>query len=158
MRKTILTSFATIAALGTGAALADEPWRVEASAPVAIAELTGDSAATVAGTVLGVARRHFTIADMDDRTFTVDARRLGLRDLAPGQLITVTGRVDDGELKAQQVIREDGTVVLPKRNRFDRERNRDSWQMSDDLGQEQLSLRQRERHGRHDGQHLRSGS
>ena len=48
-------------------------------------------------------------------TVTVDPESLRLEGLAPGQMITVTGRFDDGELEASHVIREDGSVVVQER-------------------------------------------
>jgi uncharacterized protein (DUF1786 family) len=111
MSKTMLAGFAAAAALITGAALATERSPVGPSAPQAVAELGRGGSATVGGTVVSVGNEHFTLADAEGQKLRVDAEHLRLGDLAPGQMLTVIGRLDDGELKAQQIIRDDGSVL-----------------------------------------------
>ena len=52
------------------------------------------------------------LADAEDGRLCVDAGHLRLEGLAPGEMITVTGRLDDRELEAGHVIREDGSIVV----------------------------------------------
>jgi hypothetical protein len=112
MRKITLAGFAATAALIAGAALAAERSPVEPTAPQAVAELGRAGGATVGGTVVSVEDDHFTLADAEDQRLRIDAEHLRLGDLAPGQMLTVIGRLDDGELKAQQIIRDDGSMVV----------------------------------------------
>jgi hypothetical protein len=101
-----------LATLASGAALASERTVVEPTAPLMVAEVGASRTATIAGTVLEVGRDgHFVLADPEDGTIRVDAEHLRLDDLTAGQVITVTGRLDPGELEAGHAIRGDGSVA-----------------------------------------------
>jgi hypothetical protein len=113
MPKTTLLALLAATALGAGATLASEWTMVEPGAPFFVRELGAARAATVGGTVAEVRRDgHFVLADAEDGRITVDAEHLRLDGLAPGQMITVTGQLDEGELEADHAIREDGSVVV----------------------------------------------
>ena len=114
MPKTAILTLTAAVALGTiGAALASERDAVQPEAPSFVRELGAAGAATVGGTVAEVRRDgHFILADPEDGRIIVDAEHLKLDGLAPGQAITVTGRLDEGELEAGHAIREDGSVVV----------------------------------------------
>lgn len=112
-KATTLALFAAIALGAAGAALASERTAVEPGAPSFVRELGAARTATVGGTVAEVRRDgHFVLADAEGGTVTVDAEHLRLDGLAPGQTITVTGRLDEGDLEAGHAIREDGSVVV----------------------------------------------
>jgi hypothetical protein len=114
MPKTALLTLLAATTLGAGAVLAAERPVVEPTAPSFVRELGTASTATVGGTVVVVRPdRHFVLADAEDGRIKVDAEQLRVDGLAPGQAITVTGRLDDGELKAGHAIREDGSVAVP---------------------------------------------
>jgi hypothetical protein len=114
MPKTTILTLVAAVALGTmGAALASERDAVQPQAPSFVRELEAAGAATVGGTVVEIRRDgHFILADPEDGRIIVDAEHLRLDGLAPGQAITVTGRLDDGELEAGHAIREDGSMVV----------------------------------------------
>jgi hypothetical protein len=114
MPKAAILALFAATALGTiAAALASERTAVEPGAPSFVRELGAARTATVGGTVAEVRRDgHFVLADAEGGTVTVDAEHLRLGGLAPGQTITVTGRLDDGELEAGHAIQEDGSVVV----------------------------------------------
>ena len=126
MRNALTLTLAAAAALGAGAVLASERVAVEPGAPSFVRQLGAVGTATVGGTVVEVHRDgHFVLADAEGGTLTVDAERLRLDGLAPGQTITVTGRLDDGELEAGHAIREDGSVVVRGAEEEDEEDHRD---------------------------------
>lgn len=110
-----LTTLALLGTLATGstAALAGESLRtIGPTAPSLVRELDGKDTATVGGTVLTTGRDgRFVLADAEEDRLTVDAGALNLEDLAPGQMVTVTGRLDGDELEARHAIREDGSVA-----------------------------------------------
>lgn len=113
MAKTTLLTALAASLLGSGIALASDRAPVEPSAPSLIRELGQARTATIGGTVVALGRDgHLTLADSEDGRITVDAEHLRLDGLAPGQAITVTGQLDDGELEAGHAIREDGSVVV----------------------------------------------
>jgi hypothetical protein len=122
MSKTVILALLASAVLGSAdAALASEPRAVEPGAPAFVGELGAVRTATVGGTVAELRRDgHFILADAEGGKITVDAEHLRLESLAPGQMITITGRLDDGELEADHAIREDGSVVVRER-RADRD-------------------------------------
>jgi hypothetical protein len=123
MFKTAMLTLLAATTLGTGAALASERTSVEPTAPSFVRELGAARTATVGGTVVEVrSEGHFVLADAEDGQIRVDAEHLSLDGLAPGQTITATGRLDDGELEAGHAIREDGSVAA--RGRFDEEDGR----------------------------------
>lgn len=122
-KKALLALLAATILGGAGAALASEWTAIEPTAPSFVRELGAARAATVGGTVAEVGRdRHFVLADAEDGRITIDAKHLRLEGLAPGQAITVTGRLDDGELEADHAIREDGSSVV-REMRSDEEGN-----------------------------------
>ena len=107
-----LALFAATALGASGAALASERTAVEPGAPSFVRELGAARTATVGGAIAEVRHDgHFVLADAEGGTVTVDAEHLRLDGLAPGQMITVTGRLDVGELEAGHAIRDDGSVV-----------------------------------------------
>lgn len=114
---TTLTLLGTLA-IGSAAALAGESARtINPTAPSLVRELDGRGTATVGGTVLTIGcGRHFVLADAEEDRLTVDAGALDLEDLAPGQMVTVTGRLDGDELAARHAIREDGSVAIATRD------------------------------------------
>ena len=112
MSKTALFAFLGAVALGSGAALAAERVAIEPTAPSFVRELGAARTATVGGTVVEVSGEHFVLADAENGRIRVDAEHLELAGLAAGQMITVTGRLDDGELEAVHAVREDGSVAL----------------------------------------------
>jgi hypothetical protein len=113
MRNALTLTLVAAAALGAGAVLASESTVVEPTAPSFVRELGAAGTATVGGTVAEIRRDgHFVLADPEDGRIIVDAEHIGLDGLAPGQSITVTGRLDEGELEAGHAIREDGSVVV----------------------------------------------
>lgn len=112
MTKTTYLTALAAGLLGSGMALASDQASVEPSAPSLVRELGQARTATIGGTILALGRDgHLTLADSEDGTITVDAEHLRLEGLAPGRMLTVTGRLDDGELKAGQAILDDGSVV-----------------------------------------------
>ena len=126
MPKTAILTLLAATTLGTGAVLASEWPAVEPTAPSFVRELGVAQAATVGGIVAEVRRDgHFVLADAEDGRITVDAERLRLDGLAPGQAITVTGRLDDGELEAGHAIREDGSVVVQEAGSDQEENDQD---------------------------------
>jgi hypothetical protein len=126
MPKTAILTLLAAATLGAGAALASERAAVEPTAPSFVRELGAARAATVGGTVLELrSDRRFVLADAEDGRLTVDAGHLRLDGLAPGQAITVTGRLDDGELEAGHAIRADGSVAVTAAASDDEEDDRD---------------------------------
>jgi hypothetical protein len=113
MRTLIATGLAT-ALLAAPLAFADERALVAPSAPASPAELAAAGRGTVAGMVAALHERGFALSELATaEPVVVAVRHLRLDGLAPGELVTVTGIVDDGVLKAQQVIRADGSLVLP---------------------------------------------
>ena len=110
---TTLTLLGTLA-IGSAAALAGESLRtIDPTAPSLVRELDGKGTATVGGTVLTTGRDgHFVLADAEEDRLTVDAGALDLEGLAPGQMVTVTGRLDGDELAASHAIREDGSIAI----------------------------------------------
>lgn len=115
MRTMLLaTGLATL--LAAPLALAGEQAPFPATAPMSPAELARDGRGTVAGTVTAVAGGGFTLAELTTaEPVAVDARRLDLPGLAPGEPVTVTGAMEEGALRAGQVIRGDGSVAAPAR-------------------------------------------
>ncbi|MFO1038165.1 MAG: hypothetical protein U1E45_15115 [Geminicoccaceae bacterium] len=110
------TALALVAAtfLGAaGSAFAGERIAVQPTAPSFVSELGAARAATVGGTVDAVAGHgRFVLVDALGGTITVDARHLRLQGLAPGQMITVTGTIDEGVIDAGHAILEDGSVAV----------------------------------------------
>jgi hypothetical protein len=117
---TILTLLAA-AAIGTaGAAVASDRAAVEPTASSFVREAGTAGIATIGGTVSQILHDgHFVLADGEGGTVIVDPESLRLDGLALGQMITVTGRFDEGELEASHVIREDGSVVIRERGEDD---------------------------------------
>jgi hypothetical protein len=117
MSKTAILALLAATLLGSAdTVLALERRAVEPGAPSFVRELGAVQTATVGGTVAELRRDgHFILADLEGGKITVDAERLRLEGLAPGQMITVTGRLDDGELKAGHAIWEDGSGVVQER-------------------------------------------
>lgn len=112
MAKTTLPLALAASLLGSGIALASDRAPVEPSAPSLVRELGQARTATVGGTVVALGRDgHLTLADGEDGRIIVDVEQLRLKGLAPGRMLTVTGRLDEGELKAGQAILDDGSVV-----------------------------------------------
>jgi hypothetical protein len=102
---------AATAASFVGTASASESARVAPSAPSFVRELPRTGAATVGGTVVRIHSGHdVLLADAEGGTVRVDIEDLSLAGLAAGEMITVTGRLDEGELEAAHAIREDGSV------------------------------------------------
>ena len=115
-RATILTLLVATALGTAGAAVASERAAVEPASPSFVSEVGATGVATIGGTVAKILHDgHFVLTDGEGGTVTVDPESLRLEGLAPGQMITVTGRFDDGELEASHVIREDGSVVVQER-------------------------------------------
>jgi hypothetical protein len=119
MRTTLLAAgFATL--LAAPLALAGERHAFVPTAPSSPAELTQVGGGTIAGTVTELAGARFTLAELTTAVpVAVDARRLRLDGLAPGEPVTVTGTMKDGELRARQLIRGDGSVATPARTHDD---------------------------------------
>lgn len=115
MAKTTLLTALAASLLGSGIALASDRAPVEPCAPSLIRELGQARTATIGGTVVALGRDgHLTLADSEDGRITVDTEHLRLEGLTPGQMITVTGRLDEGELEAGHAILEDGRVASGK--------------------------------------------
>lgn len=107
---------ATAALLLAVPALADDDLAkptVTPSAPTAITQALADGSGTIAGTIVEADGRGFTVADASGQV-RVQARHAQVQ---AGDPVTVTGRADDGRMKAHQVIRGDGSTVLPGRHR-----------------------------------------
>lgn len=113
MSKTAVLALLAATTLAAGPGLASERSAALPTAPSFVRELGAARTATVGGTVVALGRDgHFVLADAEDARITVDAGHLGLENLAPGQMITVTGRLDEGELRAGHAVREDGSEVV----------------------------------------------
>jgi hypothetical protein len=112
MSKTALFALLGAVTLGAGATLAAERTAIEPAAPSFVRELGTTRTATVGGTVIEVRGEHFVLADAENGMLRVEAKHLDLNGLAAGQMITITGRLDDGELEAVHAVREDGSVAL----------------------------------------------
>jgi hypothetical protein len=126
MPKTAILTFLAAAMLGSGAALASERTMVEPTAPSFVRELGPARTATVGGTVVEIRPDgRFVLADAEGGRIRLDAERLRLDGLAPGQAITVTGRLDDGALEAGHAIREDGSVAVRAARAHDEKGERD---------------------------------
>jgi hypothetical protein len=110
---TISTLLAATVLATAGVAVASDRAAVEPAVPSYVHEVGATGVATIGGTVTEIRRDgHFVLADDKGGTVTVNPESLRLDGLAPGQMITVTGRFDDGELEASHVIREDGSVAV----------------------------------------------
>lgn len=119
--KTTIALTAALTALTAGAALAVGSAPEKLYGPQPIAEVRAAGQGIVVGTVMHVDRHGFVPADASDRV------RVRTSHLAPefvqlGQQATVVGRMDEGALKAQQIIRDDGTSA---QRRDQRRRSRD---------------------------------
>ncbi|MEK0085362.1 hypothetical protein [Benzoatithermus flavus] len=89
-------------------------------APVSPAELQAAGHGTIAGTVTAIAGAGFTLAELTTaEPVAVAAGDLGLAGLAPGEPVTVTGTVEEGTLRARQIIRGDGSVATAGREAED---------------------------------------
>jgi len=114
MRKIVtpalLAGAALLAALGVASASEDRV-AAEPAAPSLVRELPATGTATVAGTVAELREDGFVLADPEGGVLRVDAEHLDLAGLASGEMITVTGRVEEGGLEADHAVRADGTVV-----------------------------------------------
>jgi hypothetical protein len=113
MRKIVTPALLAGAALlaALGAASATEERAVEPTAPSLVRELPTTGTATVAGTVAELREGGFVLADPEGARLRVDAEHFRLAGLAPEEMITVTGRVDDGVLEADHAVRADGTTA-----------------------------------------------
>jgi hypothetical protein len=109
MKKTIALT-AVLAALSAGAvgtALAADTASAKLYGPQPISEVRAAGEGIVVGTVTHVDRNGFILADASDR---VRVRgHIAADAVQPGQQATVAGRMDDGALKARQIVRDDGT-------------------------------------------------
>jgi hypothetical protein len=105
------TTLAGVAATAAAAAAAGEKG-VAPSAPSLVREIGPEGGATVAATVVELRSGGFVLADAEGGRVRVEARHLPLAGLASGEMVTVTGRLDGGELEAAPAIREDGSLVL----------------------------------------------
>jgi hypothetical protein len=112
MRRIIVAMLFATTALGAGLALASEQVAIEPTAPSFIRELGTVGTATVSGTVVAVEGEHIVLDDPEDARVRMNVEHLHLEGLMPGQMITITGRLDQGELKAAHAIREDGSVAV----------------------------------------------
>ena len=114
MRKIVtpalLAGAALLAAFGFASATEDRAAAAPA-APSLVRELPATGTATVAGTVAELREDGFVLADPEGAKLRVDAEHLRLAGLAEGEMITVTGRVEEGGLEADHAVRADGTVV-----------------------------------------------
>lgn len=115
MRKIASLALLMGGTLAAGAALAGERMAIEPMAPSFVRELGSAGTATIGGTVAAVEGEHFTLADPEGAKVRVDCEHLALEGLAPGQMITVTGWLSEGELEATHAIREDGSVAARDR-------------------------------------------
>lgn len=113
MSKTAILALLAATTLAAGPGLASERSAALPTAPSFVRELGAARTATVGGTVVELGRDgHFVLADAEAATITIDAGHLPLDGLTPGQMITVTGRLDEGELQAGHAIREDGSEAV----------------------------------------------
>jgi hypothetical protein len=111
--RTLVTTGFLAALLAAPMAFADELHPALApAAPLSPAELAQAGAGTVAGTVVALNGDGFALAELTTAgRVAVDAEHLRLDGLAAGELVTVTGVLDDGALEARHVIRADGSVA-----------------------------------------------
>ena len=112
MLKTLpLAALALALAMAAGAAQADDDRRsrIAAGAPQPIADVTAAGGGTTTGTVSKVAATWFTMNDGRDQ---IDVTTKGFlpEGLQPGQQVTVTGGMRQGAIRANQIIRDDGTA------------------------------------------------
>ncbi len=112
--------------LAAGTAQAGDHHRRDHSAavgaPQPIAELMSAGGGTTTGTISKVAATWFTVSDGRDQ---IDVTSKGFlpEGLQPGQQVTVTGGVRQGAIRANQIIRDDGTAFGRQDGR--RERHHD---------------------------------
>lgn len=108
--RALVTSL--LAFLAAPLAVAGEQAAPAPGVPMSPAELRTAGRGTIAGTVTSIAGAGFTLAELATaEPVAVAAGDLGLDGLAPGEPVTVTGTVEDGTLRARQIIRGDGSVA-----------------------------------------------
>lgn len=106
----VMIAPAILASLAATPALADSVRCVDPSGPQSIAEFRAAGEGAVVGTVASVGRHGFVLDDGTSR-IPVRAKRLSTADLRPDARATVVGRLDRDAIRAQQVVREDGSAA-----------------------------------------------